>query len=269
MDRCALFVDAGYLVAAGGMAVCGTKKRGDIDCDYPALAGELSKWAVTECGFPVLRIYWYDAAPDGVPLPDHLAIAHLPEVKLRLGRLSGGSQKGVDSLIVRDLMTLARERAIATAYLLSGDEDLRVAVVAAQDMGVRVGLLGIPVGRQNQAPTLVREADEHIVLPKEFWSPHFQKKEEPAAKTSADTPAGTDENEIVGEAGTAFANEWADAAQPEEVLDLITQKPWLPKQLDVQLIRKAEERSGSLRDRQELKIELRKAFWVTLEGRRP
>ena len=58
---------------------------------------------------PVLRVYWYDAAPNGIPLADHLLIAQLANVKLRLGRLSGGKQKGVDSLIVRDLMTLARD----------------------------------------------------------------------------------------------------------------------------------------------------------------
>jgi hypothetical protein len=73
----------------------------------------------------MLRVYWYDGAPDAIPLSDHLAIAKLTNVKLRLGRLTRGEQKGVDWLIIRDLMTLARERAIATALLVSGDEDLR------------------------------------------------------------------------------------------------------------------------------------------------
>jgi hypothetical protein len=66
----------------------------------------------------MLRAYWYDAAKDAIPTPEQLLIARLPRVMLRLGRLSGGKQKGVDSLIVRDLMTLARERAVATAFLL-------------------------------------------------------------------------------------------------------------------------------------------------------
>jgi len=43
---------------------------------------------------PILRTYWYDAAQDGIPTSEQLVIASLPFVKLRLGRLSGGHQKG-------------------------------------------------------------------------------------------------------------------------------------------------------------------------------
>ena len=75
--------------------------------------------------FTCLRTYWYDGATNAVPTPDHEQIGGLPYVKVRLGRLIRGEQKGVDALIYRDLMTLARERAITCAYLLSGDEDLR------------------------------------------------------------------------------------------------------------------------------------------------
>jgi uncharacterized LabA/DUF88 family protein len=167
MDRSAVFVDAGYLLAAGGLVCCGTKHRAAFHCDYEALVRALGRLAIESCGLSVLRIYWYDGAPEASPLADHLRVAHLPDVKLRLGRLVRGEQKGVDSLIVRDLMTLARERAIAAAYLVSGDEDIREGVAAAQDMGVRVALVGVPVGggqKHNQAPTLVREADEHIIL---------------------------------------------------------------------------------------------------------
>ncbi len=68
--------------------------------------------------------------------PDHQAIADLPRVKLRLGRLvprkSGLEQKGVDSLIVHDLITLAQERAVETMFLLAGDEDMCEGVAAAQ-----------------------------------------------------------------------------------------------------------------------------------------
>ena len=68
----------------------------------------------------------------------------MPNVKLRLGRINAkNQQKGVDALIYRDLTTLARERAICDAFLLAGDEDLREGVKAAQDMGVRVTLIGI------------------------------------------------------------------------------------------------------------------------------
>jgi len=205
MDRCALFVDAGYFLAAGGLVCCGTKRRADIECDYEGTANGLADLATRDSGLTVLRAYWYDGAPDGIPLPDHVRIAHLTNVKLRLGRLSGGEQKGVDSLIVRDLMTLARERAIATAYVLSGDEDLREGVVAAQDMGVRVVLFGIPpLSGGNQAATLVREADEHIVLTEDFLKSYISK---PTARQRAELGAST--VEAAAEVGVEFGTAWA------------------------------------------------------------
>jgi len=70
-------------------------------------------------------------------------------------------------------MTLARERAISAAFLLSGDEDLREGMIAAQEMGVSVCVLGVPTaasGYHNQADSLIREADQHIVLPTEVFA---------------------------------------------------------------------------------------------------
>jgi hypothetical protein len=72
---------------------------------------------------------------------------------------SVGEQKGVDSLIVTDMIALARNRAISDAVLLSGDEDLRVGVQQAQEFGVRVHLVGIKPGRGSQSLFLLQEAD--------------------------------------------------------------------------------------------------------------
>jgi NYN domain len=143
--------------------------------------------AATNCGLPVLRAYWYDGARDAIPTLEQLSVAELANVKLRLGRLSGRKQKGVDALVYRDLMTLARERAVATAFLLAGDEDLREGVVAAQDVGVRVVVLGIaPTGkRPNQSEALIRECDQWIVLQREqlepFITPASEKEGEAAS----------------------------------------------------------------------------------------
>ena len=127
---------------------------------------------------PYLRTYWYDGGVDGQPSEDHLAVARLPGVKLRLGRLVKGRQKGVDSLIVRDLIRLSQNHAISTAYLLGGDEDLRQGMVEAQDMGVRVVLVGIePFEQQNQAGTLIREADDVMVLSQKDLTPMFRRRE--------------------------------------------------------------------------------------------
>lgn len=79
---------------------------------------------------------------------------------MRLGFVNTvGQQKGVDSLIVTDMITLARNGAIAECVLLSGDEDLRVGVQLAQEHGVRVHLLGIKPARGSQSILLRQEAD--------------------------------------------------------------------------------------------------------------
>jgi hypothetical protein len=65
----------------------------------------------------------------------------------------------VDSLIVTDMITLARNRVMSDAVLLSGDEDIRVGVQQAQEFGVRVHLLGICPCRGSQSQFLMQEAD--------------------------------------------------------------------------------------------------------------
>jgi hypothetical protein len=79
---------------------------------------------------------------------------------MRLGFLnSAGQQKGVDSLIVTDLVELARNHAISDVLLISGDEDVRIGVQLAQSFGVRVHLLGIEPCRGTQSLQLRQEAD--------------------------------------------------------------------------------------------------------------
>ena len=84
----------------------------------------------------------------------------MEDVKLRLGIVTPtGRQKGVDSLIVTDLVELARNGAITDVVMLSGDEDLRIGVQIAQSFGVRVHLIGIQPSRGSQSPTLLQESD--------------------------------------------------------------------------------------------------------------
>ncbi len=265
MDRSAIFVDAGYVLAAGGSLICGTSSRQGFTCDYSGLVQKLAGW-VDEHNrgrFSCLRTYWYDGAVNAVPTGDHELIGSLPYVKVRLGRLIQGEQKGVDALIYRDLMTLARERAITCAYLVSGDEDLREGVVAAQDMGVQVVLIGVPAAKTNQSAALIREADEHIVLPKEHWGEHFNSPSaaaRAAAGQASATPAAAQT------AGRAFAVEWANAASPDELQKLINVHPRIPHELDIELLVHGEGSVGPLIDRQDLKHELRAGFWTAIKA---
>ena len=97
------------------------------------------------------------------------ALAYKQDMKLRLGVVnSQGQQKGVDSLIVTDLIELARNQSIADAVLLTGDEDLRIAVQIAQSFGVRIHLIGIEPSRGSQSVALLQEADTAVEWKREI-----------------------------------------------------------------------------------------------------
>ena len=260
-----MFVDAGHLLAEGGKLCCGTSVRKNVQCDYTRLVEALKQFATNHCGLSILRIYWYDAAPDAVPTQEQLDVGELANVKLRLGRLIGGRQKGVDSLIVRDLMTLARERAVTTVFLLGGDEDLREGVAAAQEMGVLVAVVGIPtVGTANQARSLIRESDEHLVLETDFLSPFFSLR---AAPPQIALPLQSPhEGEAARLMGQRFAAEWVRRATPDEIHRLLDQAPILPNQLDIQLLLAAEEALGSLKEQKGLRRDIRAGFWLALRS---
>ncbi|HZU17880.1 MAG TPA: NYN domain-containing protein, partial [Candidatus Dormibacteraeota bacterium] len=177
MDRFAIFVDVGYLVASVAELLTASPERSRVACEYASLVGDLVQEAGRDCGLPALRTYWYDASLTGLPEHDQQTVADLPGVRLRLGRLVRGGQKGVDSRIVRDLIVLAHDRAMASAYVLAGDEDIREGMEEAQDHGVRVVLWGVP--GINQSRVLCQQADEHRILPEEFWLRHFRLVERP------------------------------------------------------------------------------------------
>jgi uncharacterized LabA/DUF88 family protein len=273
MDRCVILVDVGYLLAEGGKAYCGANRRSQVRCDYGDVALALEDIADKRSKMPLLRSYWYDGAPDYVPTQDHLAIAGLPRVKLRLGRLvtqrKGVQQKGVDSLIVHDLITLGHERAVATVFLLAGDEDLREGVAAAQRLGVQVILLGIPTAKPNQSHPLIREADEHVLIEDKLLKQFFQKAGfQPGAPAPLAPAAEKDPKAAVAKAAQEFAASWVDGADISQVGDLLAHEPQIPRELDVQLLTNAEEAVGlSLRGQEELRHVLRAAFWAEVNRR--
>ncbi len=158
--RSAVFVDAGYLYSQGSKALGGAK-RPDVELNPSEAIKALHEIASAKSlQASVLRIYWYDGLLKGERSRDQERLAETEDVKLRLGIVNvHGQQKGVDSLIVTDLVELARNHAITDAVLLSGDEDLRIGVVIAQSFGVRVHLLGIVPSRGSQSRALLEEAD--------------------------------------------------------------------------------------------------------------
>ena len=161
--RCAVFVDAGYLFAGGTEVLTGTTRtRRDTDLDIEEVIKHLKETAEATAGnAQLLRILWYDGMMGGRRTPHQDALARADDVKLRLGTVTSfGQQKGVDSLIVTDLIDLARNQAISDAVIVSGDADIRVGIEVAQKFGARIHLVGIsPAGMYNQSLALREEAD--------------------------------------------------------------------------------------------------------------
>jgi hypothetical protein len=165
MDRCALFVDAGYVLADGAMAVHGTRRRDSVSWDYSGLLKLLAGISRDQTGLPLMRCYWYEATVEGRRSREHDLLADLPGLKLRLGRMRPGRREGVETEIHRDLITLARNGAICDAVIISAEEDLAEVVAEVQDLGVRVILLHVAVdGVWTVARPLRRECDDIVEI---------------------------------------------------------------------------------------------------------
>lgn len=166
------FVDAGYLtIGAKKYLKLGDAPRidGDTMASWP-------RWAYPHA--EVLRTYVYDAqyTPDDDRYAEQRAyfdtLAAQPGIRLRLGHLierSAGTagarvqQKGVDTLLVLDLVRLAQLRAFGTALIIAGDRDLAEALrVIADDYARRVILFSIK--GSSPAKELVQAADDHGVI---------------------------------------------------------------------------------------------------------
>jgi NYN domain len=175
VDRCALFVDAGYLLPDGAMAVHGTRRRESVSWDYPGLLQLLSGLAIERSGLPLLRCYWYEATVEGRRSAEHDTLADLPGVKLRLAKMRPGHREGVESEIHRDLTTLARNKAVSDAMVVSAEEDLAQVVADVQDLGMRVTLLHIAVeGDGTISRALRQECDDIVEVNSAHLRPHVE-----------------------------------------------------------------------------------------------
>jgi uncharacterized LabA/DUF88 family protein len=297
-SRYAVFVDAGYLLAAGGWSTVGTWRRAEIVVTYQGLIEQLLHRAATALPTKeLLRGYWYDAAPGRQASSEQLRVAELPDVKVRIGNLtSRGEQKGVDGLILGDLIELSGARAIDTAILVAGDGDLVEAVIQAQRQGVRVVLWGVSGTPQaTVSPDLRREADRYEPLQPSELEPHFALRPParepvrfesdvtdelsgaspgvpaggapaPSASLSVDSPpvyvtVDTDEALAIGR---DFGTRWRFRVSGPEIDRVRGDRPMVPGLVDAQLIRhalEALELARGTRLAPETLRDLRDGFW--------
>lgn len=265
MDRVAVFVDAGYLFAQGSVALSGKKAtRSGLDFDHNKAISAISELSQKVTGLPLLRIYWYDGTSTG-PTAQHLSLAHMSGVKVRLGFVNtSGEQKGVDSLIVTDMINLARNRAMSDAVLLSGDEDLRVGVQQAQEFGVRIHLLGVRPSRGSQSLFLLQEADTTIEWGPDDLSPFLSVKStleecaREAARHANALATKTDGSTLTQRGG--LLREVADevaatvpAVDLEALVEAIQKSGQIPREFDGRLLGKSGTRLGVQLDSEQKK----------------
>lgn len=166
MNQTAIFIDAGFLLSLGGHRAAGTTLRSAFTTHYEALIRGIVQTVKKNTGLNNLRVYWYDASKDGLFTEQHKRIGLIPGVKVRLGRISyNGEQKGVDLRLALDLVGVARNRSASIAYLVSGDDDLAEAVEEAQDLGMKVVLLGVA---KSDSRLGVASVAEHLALTADY-----------------------------------------------------------------------------------------------------
>ncbi|WP_329122442.1 NYN domain-containing protein [Streptomyces sp. NBC_01465] len=264
----AIFVDAGYVYAAGGLLVTGTEDRRSFDLDAEGLIEAfIDKARIIFADSRLLRVYWYDGARRRIHTPEQQSIAELPDVKVRLGNLNANNQqKGVDSLIRTDLESLARHRAISDAALVGGDEDLVSAVEAAQGYGARVHLWGIEAaeGMRNQAEPLLWEVDSQRTFDLDFCKPYVTRRPVTTYEQES-TPLPTRED--IRFVGAQIAATWLSERGREALAELLPNRPYLPGPVDQELLVDAERLlQRSLRGHGDLRRALRDGFWNHLQS---
>ncbi len=190
MDRYAVFVDAGSLLSFVANECTGEQHRRRIRIDPDQFIRALIDWSNEVVGLPLLRLYWYDGAMD-VPTREHRAIAAMDDVKLRLGRVVQGKQKGVDALLYSDLIELIEHRAVVTVLIIASDGDFVEAVERCQRRGLRVELAAVAPQSVEISGELRNAVDALRTIPMDLLRPFVSVVPVAAVAASASPPAGS------------------------------------------------------------------------------
>lgn len=159
MDRCAIFIDGGYLNAI-------LRQKGNPRIDFRKLSERLSG------DMDRLRTYYYTSMPfqSNPPTDDEKLrysktnkfvnqLKHIPRFEVKLGRLQKTTdiqgdhytQKGVDMMLGVDLVRMSWDKQIQKAVIMTADSDFVYAVQAAKDAGVITQLCYAKELRVNQS----------------------------------------------------------------------------------------------------------------------
>lgn len=247
MDRNAVFIDAGYFWVQVSQILFGEKRRRmDIELNARLMRESLLrqvKQITPQTG--LLRIYWYDGlGPNGLPTDQHKEIGHLADIKIRYGTVnSAGQQKGVDGLLMADLIALSQNRAIVSAVVCSGDADLVPGINDSQMLGVRVHRLGIH-GPGGASPILCDEVDDNTEWPISDILAFL--------KPAPDSAPPLERESKFASALEEISKEFAENLDKAQIAQ-IASSPFIPPELDKQLLFHARTRLGRQLDNEEAK----------------
>ncbi len=189
-----LLVDAGYLIG-GLLTQVGAKHRADVAIDYNSVCEALAELAEEQTGRPLLRQTWYDGAR-GTAGPEHRELASQPGVHVTLGWLTfvngKAVQKGVDGLIVRDLVLAAALGRVDDVILLAGDADLAPGLAEAAGRGLRTHVWDVYTAFDEGRPAgeLVAVADRRLTIDLADLAPHVRLRRARPAATIPPTSDG-------------------------------------------------------------------------------
>ena len=232
MKRVAVFADAGYIwVQLTHVVLNRQGKRDEIIVDEQRLNQSI-KTLISQLlpDTELLRIYWYDGLVNGAPSPFNAKLNGQDGFKLRYGTVNSvGQQKGVDGLLIADLLNLSQNKSITDAVVISGDGDLAPGVEAAQTFGIKVYCLSIGPSDAS-SPVLQSVADVNCLWPDKQVRTFVSKFDQ--------NQTVTDDTDNLDKSLRDVANEVYSELQDEQRVCL-SNSQIIPKTIDAILLYKA------------------------------
>lgn len=165
LERTQVFVDTSYLLATFYNS-WQVSAREQLEIELHSVVQTLHYFAKLQVNQPVQRQNWYDGVPERGLHRYQEELRKLSGVQFRAGKLvkvgNRRAQKGVDTLLVADMIVSAYNGGCSDMVLVCGDADMVPGVEEAVKRGVRVHLIGF--GWESVSRSLSQVCDTVTIL---------------------------------------------------------------------------------------------------------
>lgn len=192
-----------------------------------------------------IRSVWFDGTQGGISR-FHETVERSPRCTLQLGRIRNQKQSRVDSMIVRHMLTLARNQACEQIILVSADGDLLPGVEEVKECGIVVTICHMDPLSERVSSELLAEADDTISISSEEVFSFLRK-------------ASDSDQAVMLERVCNIVEEVLRMATPEEIRS-VASKGKIPGNLDRELLIRFSKMSGRTELHNENKTLIRKMF---------